>query len=103
MRINFHIIFDNDRVLIPRIKTWLHSLECLYKGGKQEKLGNVKIPEDSLNVTLNYLHVVETLEKDEGLKDKFLVRDVVKSKRLFLGIFSKISTGEPKFSSRREH
>ncbi|PKP59852.1 hypothetical protein CVT91_06095 [Candidatus Atribacteria bacterium HGW-Atribacteria-1] len=72
-RINFHIIFDNDRELIPRIKTWLNSLGCLYEGGKQEKLGNVKIPEDSLKVTLDYLHVVETLEKDEGLKDKFLV------------------------------
>ena len=72
-RINFHIIFDNDRELIPRIKTWLISLGCLYEGGKQEKLGNVKIPEDSLKVTLDYLHVVETLEKDEGLKDKFLV------------------------------
>jgi hypothetical protein len=71
--INFHIIFDNDRELIPRIKTWLNSLDCLYEGGKQEKLGNVKIPEDSLKVTLDYLRVVETLEKDEGLKDKFLV------------------------------
>ena len=72
-RINFHIIFDNDSELIPRIKTWLNSLDCLYKGGKSEKLGNVKIPEDSLKISLDYLDVVKTLERDEGLKDKFLV------------------------------
>ena len=72
-RINFHIIFDNDRELISRIKTCLNSLDCCYEGGKQEKLGNIKIPEDNLKITLDYLHVVKTLEKDEGLKDKFLV------------------------------
>jgi energy-coupling factor transporter ATP-binding protein EcfA2 len=72
-RINFHIIFDNDINLIPRIKTWLNSLNCFYEGGKQEKLGNVNIPEDSLKVTFDYLHVVETLEKEEGLKGNFLV------------------------------
>jgi len=71
--INFHIIFDNDRELIPRIKTWLNSLDCLYERGKSEKLGNVKIPEDSLKVAFDYLHVVRTLEEDESLKDKFLV------------------------------
>jgi len=31
------------------------------------------------------------------------VRDVKKSKRLIFGIFSKISTGETRFSPRREH
>ena len=72
-RINFHVIFDNDRDLIPRIETWLNSLDCLYEGGKKEKLGNVKKPDDYLKLTFDYLKVVETLERDEGLKDKFLV------------------------------
>jgi len=72
-RINFHIIFDNDTDLILRIKTWLNSLSCLYESGKKEKLGNIKIPDNCSKITLDYFHVVETLEKDEFLKHKFLV------------------------------
>ncbi len=72
-RLNFHIIFDNDTKLISRIKTWLNSLSCFYENGKQEKLGNIKISDNLLKISLDYFHVVKTLEKDEVLKDKFLI------------------------------
>jgi len=71
IRFNFHIIFDNDPDLIPRIKTWLNSLECLNENGKTDKIGNIRILDEKLS--FDYFKVIESLEKDEGLKNKYLV------------------------------
>jgi len=71
IRFNFHIIFDNDPDLIPRIKTWLNSIECLNEEGKTDKIGNIKILDEKLS--FDYLRVIENLDKDEGLKNKYLV------------------------------
>jgi hypothetical protein len=71
IRFNFHIIFDNDQNLISRIKTWLNSIECLNEKGKTDKIGNIEILDEKLS--FDYLKVIESLEKDEGLKNKYLV------------------------------
>lgn len=71
-RINFHIIFDNDEKLISRIKTWLNSLNCIYEGGIQEKIGNINVSDDRLKITFDYLKVIQSLESDEQLRDRYL-------------------------------
>jgi len=70
-RFNFHIIFDNDPNLIPRIKTWLNSLECLNEKGESDRIGNIKILDEKLS--LNYFSVVGSIEKDDYLKNRCLV------------------------------
>lgn len=73
VKINFHIIFSN-KIKLNFIKTWLNSLDCLYKGGKKEKLGNIKDSYDErLKLSFDYFYVLDTLAKDENLKDYFLV------------------------------
>lgn len=72
-RINFHVIFDNDESLIPRIKTWLNALDCIHKSGKSEKLGNIDVRTDALKITFDYLRVVQSLEDDDRLSDRFLI------------------------------
>ena len=70
-RFNFHIIFDNDLNLIPRIKTWLNSLECLNERGKLDKVGNIKTLDEKLS--FDYLKVIESIEKDNDLRNRYLV------------------------------
>ncbi|MFA5075760.1 MAG: hypothetical protein WC436_06710, partial [Candidatus Babeliales bacterium] len=70
-RFNFHIIFDNDINLIPKIKTWINALECLNEQGKSDRVGNIEILDEKLSV--NYFRVVENLENDSHLKNRYLV------------------------------
>ena len=71
IRFNFHIIFDNDPNLIPRIKTWLNSLECLNEKGKSDRIGNIEILDEKLS--FDYFRVVGSMEKDDYLKNRHLV------------------------------
>jgi len=71
IKFNFHIIFDNNLSLISRIKTWLNSLECLNSKGQKDRVGNVKILDEKLS--FDYFKVIEELEKDSELKNKYLV------------------------------
>jgi len=71
IRFNFHIIFDNDPNLIPRIKTWLNSLECLNEKGKSDRIGNIEILDEKLS--FDYFRVVGSIEKDDYLKNRHLV------------------------------
>jgi len=71
VRFNFHIIFDNDLKLIPRIKTWLNSLQCFYNKGKRDKVGNIKKLDEKLS--FDYFQVIEELKKDSELKNKYLI------------------------------
>lgn len=71
VRFNFHIIFDNDPNLIPRIKTWLNSLECLNEKGKSDRVGNIETLDEKLS--FDYFNVVGSIEKDDYLKNRYLV------------------------------
>jgi len=71
IKFNFHIIFDNDPNLISRIRTWLNSLECLNEKGKTDKIGNIEILDEKLS--FDYFSVVESIEKDDYLKNRYLV------------------------------
>jgi len=71
IRFNFHIIFDNDTDLIPKIKTWLSALECLNNKGRPDKVGNIEKLDNK--ISFDYFKVIESLESDTHLKNKFLV------------------------------
>lgn len=73
IRINFHIIFNNQ-IELSFIRTWLNALKCFYEGGKTESLGNIKDSSDKrLKLSFDYLKVIKSLEEDNNLKDHFLV------------------------------
>lgn len=60
IKINFHIIFDNDPGIFPKIQTWLNSLTCYYEGGATAQLGTVSDPE---NISFNFEDVIKSLKE----------------------------------------
>lgn len=60
VRINFHIIFNNDPSIFPKIETWVASLNCLDEKGNSIQLGTAG---DLLKVSLDFEHVVDSLKK----------------------------------------
>lgn len=60
VRINFHIIFDNDPSVFPKITTWLNSLKCYDEKGKSIQLG---IAKDLSKTTFDLDKIVESLKE----------------------------------------
>jgi hypothetical protein len=64
IKINFHIIFDNNQALFLKIENWLSSLPCYGEGGKDVLLGSV-MPTDIGKVSFEYNSVIDSLKKCE--------------------------------------
>lgn len=60
VKINFHIIFDNDPTVFPKIKNWIASLECFDDKGKPVQLGVVQ---DISKATFDFEKTIESLAK----------------------------------------
>lgn len=73
VKINFHVIFNNNLEHIPRINTWLNSIKCFCEGGKEDSLGNISTPEERSKISVDYFEVIKNLEFDLNLKDSFLI------------------------------
>lgn len=61
IKINFHVIFDNDPKFLPKIANWLNSLKCFKENGHNTLLGNV----ENLcnNVSFDFRTVVDSLKE----------------------------------------
>ncbi|MCW3074624.1 MAG: transporter [Flaviaesturariibacter sp.] len=62
VRINFHVIFDNDPSVFSKIKTWIASVDCFDDKGKNSQLGAL----DSLLIkqtSFDFDGVIESLKK----------------------------------------
>ncbi len=60
VKINFHVIFDNDPSIFRSISTWLNSLDCYDEKGKIIQLGTV---DDLSKVSVDFENVAESLSK----------------------------------------
>jgi hypothetical protein len=60
VRINFHVIFNNDDAILPTISTWLKSLKCYNEKGDTIQLG---VANDLGKVTFDFENVVESLKE----------------------------------------
>lgn len=65
IKINFHIIFDNDFEIFPKIETWLKSLKCIGEKGENIQLG---VAPDLSKLTFDFEKVIESL-RDFNLYD----------------------------------
>ncbi len=66
VRINFHIIFDNNPTVFPKISNWMSSLKCIDERGQPIQLGVVQ---DLMKVSFDFDYVIESL-KEFKLYDK---------------------------------
>ncbi len=71
VRINFHLIFDNNPAIFTKICTWLNSLECYNEQGNNDQLGNIE-KGDISKLTFDFDKALESLGKYE-LREKTLV------------------------------
>jgi hypothetical protein len=71
VRINFHLIFDNDPTIFNKICTWLSSLDCYNESGGNDQLGNMD-KAVLTKLTFDFDKTIESLEKYD-LKKKTLV------------------------------
>jgi predicted ATPase len=62
IRINFHIIFDNDIEIFSKIKTWISSLACFDERGKDTQLGALDY-NLAKKASFNFITIVESLKK----------------------------------------
>jgi ABC-type lipoprotein export system ATPase subunit len=62
IKINFHIIFDNDPTIFHKIKIFLASLRCFDEKGNNAQLGTI---EDVTKVSFGFDDVIEDLKKYE--------------------------------------
>jgi predicted ATPase len=60
VRINFHIIFDNDKNIFPKISTWIASLKCFNEKGENIQLGTST---DLSKVSFDFEKVVDSLKE----------------------------------------
>ena len=60
IKINFHIIFNNDPLIFPKISTWISSLNCLDEKANKIQLG---VATDISKVSFDYDYVVESLKE----------------------------------------
>src|SRR5665648_431545 len=60
VKINFHIIFDNNTAIFPKISTWISSLKCLDEKGNKIQLG---VATDLSKTSFDFDHVVESLRE----------------------------------------
>lgn len=66
IRINFHIIFDNDPAVMPKISNWMKSLKCIDEMGGAIQLG---VAPDLMKVSFDFDYVIDSL-KEYGLYEK---------------------------------
>lgn len=66
VRINFHIIFDNDPAVLPKISTWMQSLKCFDEKGSAIQLG---VAPDLMKASFDFDYVIESL-KEYSLYEK---------------------------------
>jgi len=68
VRVNFHLIFNNNPDVLRRAKTWLSSLNCYNAQSNIDQLGNV-VKVDIEKITLDFEEVIKSLEKINLRKD----------------------------------
>ena len=71
VRINFHLIFDNQPDLLEKIDNWLNSLDCYDQSGTITQLG-VIIKSQIDKLTFDFENTIKSLNK-YGLRDKVLI------------------------------
>ena len=62
IKINFHIIFNNDPSVFQKISNWLASLKCLDEKGNNIQLGTAT---DLTKVSFDFTNVIDTLKEFE--------------------------------------
>ena len=60
VKINFHVIFDNDPEIFKTISIWIDSLKCINEKGDNVQLGTVK---DVSKLTFDFDSVIESLKE----------------------------------------
>lgn len=65
VRINFHIIFDNDPTVFYKVKTWITSVECFDSKAQKSQLGALH-PSEVKQTSFNFESVIQSL-KELGL------------------------------------
>src|SRR3989338_7394190 len=68
VKINFHLIFNNDPQVLRRAKTWLASLSCHNAQSNNDQLGN--IPKGDIEkITFDFDRVIKSLEEIDLRKE----------------------------------
>ena len=68
VKINFHLIFNNDPQVLRRAKTWLASLSCYNAQSNNDQLGN--IPKGDIEkITFDFDRVIKSLEEIDLRKE----------------------------------
>src|SRR5690554_1917324 len=70
IRINFHIIFDNDIKVFSKISNWLSSLKCFDERGSSIQLGTVT---DLSKVTFDFEKIIDSLKEYNLYKKHALI------------------------------
>jgi predicted ATPase len=70
IKINFHLIFNNDPAIFSSISNWLNSLECFGERGETVQLGVVQ---DLMKVSFDFENVIASLKKFNLLDEHCLV------------------------------
>lgn len=60
IKINFHIIFDNDTAVYSKISTWIASLKCFDEQGKNIQLGTAT---DLSKISFDFENIIEQLKE----------------------------------------
>ena len=60
VKINFHVIFDNDPEIFKTISIWIDSLKCINEKGDNVQLGTVK---DVSKLTFDFDSIIESLKE----------------------------------------
>ena len=68
VRINFHLIFNNEPNVLKRAKTWLTSLDCYNEHGKSDQLGNIS-KANIEKITFDFEKVIKSLENVDLRKE----------------------------------
>jgi len=71
VRINFHLIFDNNPEILPKINNWLNSLDCFNEFGANDQLGNIE-KQKLDKITFDFEKTIESLIK-VGLRKNTLI------------------------------
>lgn len=70
IKINFHLIFNNDTAIYSSISNWLNSLDCINERGETIQLG---VASDLMKVSFNFTDVISSLDKLNLLNKHCLV------------------------------
>lgn len=73
VRLNFHLIFNNDPTRFQAIENWLNSLNCMVANGQTMQLGTISPTELQEKVQVDFFKVVGSLTENSTLRREALV------------------------------